>query len=253
MEETISLKEISHTLKKRWLMIISFSLIAVIISAVVSLFILTPKYQATAQFIVSTQNNGQSNQVDVNDIKTNVELINTYNVIIKSDRILNAVNEELEFTGGSSWIREKLEITNEKNSQVVNVNVNDSNQENASKLANTIVKEFKEEVPNLMNVDNVNILTEAQVVNNARPISPKPMLNLLIALILGLMLGVGTSFLLEYLDQTINSEEDINSKLDLSVLGVISHIDESDVKDSSSNSFVSKRSNSYEKKQKKTI
>lgn len=50
---------------------------------------------------------------------------------------------------------------------------------------------------------------------------PQPLLNIAIALVVGLMAGVGLSFLLEYLDNTIKSEQDIEKLLELPVLGAI--------------------------------
>jgi hypothetical protein len=43
------------------------------------------------------------------------------------------------------------------------------------------------------------------------------------------MIGVGLAFLLEYLDNTIRSERDIEKKLEIPVLGVISHIEDKDI------------------------
>ena len=53
------------------------------------------------------------------------------------------------------------------------------------------------------------------------PVKPQPVLNIAIALVVGLMLGVGLAFLLEYLDNTIKSEQDIEKLLELPVLGVV--------------------------------
>ena len=76
-----------------------------------------------------------------------------------------------------------------------------------------------------MNVNNVSILAEATAFENQSPIKPNPQLNIAIALVIGLMLGVGLAFLLEYLDNTIKSEQDIEKLLELPVLGGISSME----------------------------
>ena len=43
----------------------------------------------------------------------------------------------------------------------------------------------------------------------------------MLSIIIGLMIGVGLAFLLEYLDRTIRTEEDIQRYLGLSVLSVV--------------------------------
>src|SRR5699024_7638561 len=95
MEETIYLKEIFEVIKKRLLLIISCVLGAALIAAVVSFFVLTPTYESSSQFIVNQGEQSTDAQFNSEDIRTNVELINTYNVIIKSNAILDDVSESL--------------------------------------------------------------------------------------------------------------------------------------------------------------
>jgi len=229
MEETISLKEIFEVIKERILVILFFIIGAASIAAFVSYFILTPKYDATAQFIVNQGKDDPAAQFSVNDIRTNVELINTYEVIIKSRVILGDVVEELNLDYSAAQLEGKIQVSSAQNSQVVNVTVNDPDPVLAANIANATVKIFQQQVPELMNVDNVRILTEAQVSANPRPVAPKPNLNIAIAIVLGGMLGVGLAFLLEYLNTQIETEEDIEKSLELPVLGSISTIEDKDI------------------------
>lgn len=229
MEETISLKEIFDVLKERFLLIVFFILGSALIAAVISYFVLTPKYEATAQFIVNQGKEDPTAQYSVNDIRTNVELINTYEVIIKSKAILEEVVEELHLTHSASDLENIIDVTSAQNSQVVNVTITDPDPAQAVKIANTTVQVFQERVPELMNVDNVRILSEAEVSANPSPVSPKPNLNIAIAVVLGGMLGVGLAFLLEYLNTQINHEEDIEKHLGLPVLGAVSTVEDKDI------------------------
>ena len=54
-----------------------------------------------------------------------------------------------------------------------------------------------------------------------KPVNVKTALNTAIAMILGLMMGVFTAFVLEYMDNTIKTENDVQKHLDLPVLGLI--------------------------------
>ena len=51
--------------------------------------------------------------------------------------------------------------------------------------------------------------------------SPNKKLNILIAFILGLMVGVGVVLLMEYLDNTFKSREELEKTLDLPIIGSI--------------------------------
>ncbi|MDC3423496.1 Wzz/FepE/Etk N-terminal domain-containing protein [Aquibacillus sp. 3ASR75-11] len=229
MEETISLKEIVEVLKKRLLLIISLVIGAGLISALITYFVLTPTYESSTQFIVNQSTEMRSTEFNVNDIRTNVELINTYNVIIKSPRILSEVAEELDLPLTSEQLSGKIQVASAQNSQVVTVTATDIDPETATAIANTTVETFQREIPQLMNVDNVKILSEADTPADPQPVNPNPMLNIAIAIVVGGMVGVGLAFLFEYLDNTIKSEADVEKELELPVLGVISHITEDDV------------------------
>ncbi|MFH5978263.1 capsular biosynthesis protein, partial [Clostridium perfringens] len=52
-------------------------------------------------------------------------------------------------------------------------------------------------------------------------ISPNKKLNILIAFVLGLMVGVGVVLILEYLDNTFKSREELEKTLDLPIIGAI--------------------------------
>lgn len=232
MEETISLKEIFEVIKKRFLLILAFVLGAAVVAAVVSYFVLTPTYQSSSQFIVNQGQQDPTTQFNVNDIRTNVELINTYNVIIKSTAILDDVVETLDLDYSAATLAKNIQVSSEQDSQVVTVAVTDPDPYQAAEIANATVTIFQDRVPDLMNMaENVKILTTAEVSANPSPVAPNPTLNIAIAIVLGGMIGVGLAFLLEYLDNTITTEEDIEKHLALPVIGIISSIEDSDIRD----------------------
>lgn len=230
MEETISLKEIFNTIKKRLLLIFAITLGVALIAAIISYFVLTPTYQSSSQFIVNQTQEDPSVQYNVNDIQANVQIINTYNVIIKSPAVLGEVIEELDLPYSVAALSENITVSNEQNSQVVTVTATDEIPATAVEIANTTVTVFQDKIQDFMNVDNVSVLTEAQLSPQPTPVAPNPVLNIAIAMVLGAMIGVGLAFLLEYLDNTITTEDDIDKHLGLPVLGVISTITNEDVR-----------------------
>ncbi|WP_316569299.1 Wzz/FepE/Etk N-terminal domain-containing protein [Neobacillus sp. YIM B06451] len=223
MEETISLKELLETLKKRIRMILGITFAVVFISALVSYFVLTPIYEASTQILVNQAKNEQS-AYNYNEVQTNLQLINTYNVIITSPAILDPVVEKLDGDYTTSQLHSKITVGSEKQSQVVNITVQDEDPQTAAKIANTIAEEFKDKIVSIMNIDNVSILSPATVMDGQAPVKPKPLLNVAIALVVGLMLGVGLAFLLEYIDNTIKTEQDVEKLLEMPVLGAVAII-----------------------------
>ncbi|WP_416147688.1 YveK family protein [Salipaludibacillus sp. HK11] len=224
MEETISLKEIYDTLKKRISLIIVITIAAVALSAVVSYFILTPSYQASTQLLVN-QSNEEGQAYTSGELRTNLDLINTYNVIITSPRIIEPAIEQLGLERSAGALRNQITVNSEGDSQVVSISVEDDDPAIAVQIANTLGTVFQEDIVEIMNVDNVSILTSAELSESPTPVSPNPPLNMAIAMVVGLMAAVGLAFLLEFLDNTIKTEEDVEQKLGIPVLASIARID----------------------------
>ncbi|WP_040207137.1 YveK family protein [Neobacillus jeddahensis] len=225
MEETISLKELLETLKKRLLLIVSITVVAALISGIISFYFLTPTYQASTQILVNQTKNDQS-AYNPSEVQTNLQLINTYNVIITSPAILDIVAKELDLNMTAAQLKGKITVGSEKDSQVVNLSVQDEDAKVAAQIANKTAEVFKKEITTIMNIDNVSVLAKADVSDNPAPIKPRPLLNVAIAMVVGLMAGVGIAFLLEYFNSTIKNEQDVEKILGLPILGVIATIDD---------------------------
>lgn len=224
MEETISLKELILVLRKRLSMIISITFAAALVSAIVSFFFITPIYESSTQILVNQKK--QVNGVQSSDVVTNLQLISTYAGIINSPAILDKVKSNLSLKMSTSQLNSKVKVSSQKDSQIIVVTVQDSNPKAARDIANTVADVFKQEIPNIMSVDNVTILSKAEATVGQGPVKPKPSLNVMIALVVGFMVSVGLAFLLEYLDNTIKKEQDIETILQLPVLGVVAQMEE---------------------------
>lgn len=225
MEETLSLQEIAKILKKRLWLVIFFTFISIGISAGISFYALTPIYQAQTQILVN-QNNSSESVYSWQTTETDLRLINTYNVIITSPVILTPVIEALNLNLTPAQLTQQISITNENDSKVVTINVENSNPSKAVEISNKVAEVFKEKIPQLMSVDNISILSVAKLNDNPSPVKPNKMLNITIAGIIGLMLGVGLAFLLELLDTSIKSEQDVEDYLGLPVIGIVDLIKE---------------------------
>lgn len=229
MEETISLSEIVKIIRRRIGLIIILTLISIGISAAITFYVLTPTYQAQTQILV----NQKSNPEEANSwqsTESDLRLINTYNVIITSPVILSPVIEKLELKTTPESLMKQIAVSSKSDSKVVNISVVSPNPLRAVEIANTVAEVFKTQIPQLMSVDNITILSAAKLEDSPRPVKPKKELNLVIGAVVGLMLGIGMALFLEFLDTTIKSEEDIETVLHLPVMGVVGVIAEEKVK-----------------------
>lgn len=230
MEETISIKDIFNTLKKRWILIVLITIGATLISGSISYFVLTPIYQASTQILVNPKDT--ENQLDVTKLSSNIEIIKTYSVIIKSPAILEKVIDQLDLEQSVTSLSNTMTINSQDNSQVFSLTVANSDPALAVTIANTVSETFQKEIKNIMNIDNVSILAKANLPENPAPVSPNSLLNIAIAVVVGLMAGIGLAFLLDYLDNTVKDSKELETLLNLPVLGSIRKFDKSTQKKS---------------------
>lgn len=222
MEETLNLEDIFKVIKDNLLTIVASVLIFGAIAAFGTAFFMTPQYQTTTQVLV---NQSDSEQFDNQDIQASISVINTYRDIINSPAILGDVVDNLNLTYGANTLRNKITVNNENQSQVINITVEDENPQDAEVIANEIASVFSNNVLEIMSVDNVSILTQAEIGENPSPVSPQPLVNIAIGLILGGLLGLGIAFLRAFMDKRVQTEEDVEKYLGLPVLGTIPRFD----------------------------
>lgn len=200
-------------------MIVIITIAAVISCGAISYFFLTPMYSAKTQLLVSQQATGAS--IFTGQFGDDSEYIETYNVIMKSPYILEKVIEDLDLKNSPNVLNQQLSVAQEGKSQVITIRIQDKDPAMAVKIANSTAKIFQGEILNLMKLDNVHILSSAELGKYPTPISPNPKANMAIGFVVGLMVAIGIAFLLEYLNNKIHTEQDIEKHLGIPVLGAI--------------------------------
>nr|WP_315293760.1 Wzz/FepE/Etk N-terminal domain-containing protein [Mammaliicoccus lentus] len=222
MEETIDLSKLFAILKKNIKYLIILPIAFLVLSMVITFIFMTPKYSASTQVLVNQKE--MDSQMMAQEVQSNLQLVNTYTEIIKSPRILDKVSKNLKGRYSSEEISSMLTVSNQAESQILNIAVENKNRETASKVANEIATVFSKDVSKIMNVDNVSILSKAD--NNGNKVSPKPLINAVVGIFLGIIVALIIIFLKEILDKRIKTEEDVEEILNLPVLGVIQRFDQ---------------------------
>nr|WP_246427446.1 Wzz/FepE/Etk N-terminal domain-containing protein [Paenibacillus phyllosphaerae] len=214
--------------KRLWL--IAVIVVLVTVAAGIKTTSTTPLYRANATLIVN-----QAPQIDgtyiVNQstVATNILLINSYKEIIKSSAIMSKVNAEFpELNISINDLINHIQVSAASDSQVMNLSYTDTSYERAAKAVNAISIVFKAQIPQIMKIDNVTILNEANEQANASPININAGMNIVAGLLVSLLLAIGLVMLLEYLDQSYKTELDVESDLGLPVLASVMKMNEND-------------------------
>lgn len=218
--EEIDLKEILFIIKKRLVLILALTILSIGVAAGLSYFVLEPEYQTfTTLMIGKPKDYKGENSIEYNDLVLNQKLVSTYGEMVKmrvvADKVIDNLN--LDMTYGE--FGKKVNVNLVKDTEIIRLNVVDSDPVLAAEIANETAKVFMSTVKDIMLVENVQVIDDARVPNN--PTKPRPIMNMAIAGVLGLMLGIFITFIMEFLDNTLKTKEDIEKHLGLPVLGMI--------------------------------
>lgn len=221
MKEEVSLRDLMAIIKQKMMIIISFGALGLILSAVYTFLIVTPMYDSTTQLLVNRTNDG-TNSIQLNDINSNVQMINTYKDIIKGPVILDGVKEDLGLDYTVTELADMVVIDVNQNSQVFSLTVTGPNPDGAAEIANGIAAKFQSAIFDIMNVENVSIISAAAV--NSKPVSPVVVNNLAIGLGIGLLFGFGVALLRYAMAKTIDDYQFITQNIGWPNLGAISEL-----------------------------
>ncbi|MBT9281091.1 MAG: capsular biosynthesis protein [Hydrogenibacillus schlegelii] len=223
MSEELELQHVIAVLRKRWRLIVTLAIIGALGAYLVSAFLLPPVYASSTQLIVNSKKQDPNAALTYADLQFSLSLIETYKEVLVSPRILQQVIEDGRLPNTVEQLEKKIRVNTVKQSQVISITVEDGHPERAADIANLVARTFQQEVPKIMNVDNVQILAQAEP--NFKPVKPRTFLNVVLAALVGLLAGTFGAFLLEALDQTFKNESEVETLLSWPVLGVIGVLD----------------------------
>ncbi|MGZ9583871.1 YveK family protein [Paenibacillus marinisediminis] len=227
----MELQDLLHVIKKRfWFMTVFVLLISVSVGYI-SFNWITPKYEAASKLLVNNLSDNNPAPVDVNTINMNIMLINSYKEILQSARIKDKVLERYPDLQPHAGLLQQVRIISGRESQVMTLTLVDTSYQRAAEIVNAMATVFKEDIPQLMKVDNVSVLDLAKLDDHAAPISPNHILNLMIAFVLSSMFMLAISLMLEKLDDTIKTEAEVEGLLGLPALGAVMRVKQSDLKE----------------------
>ncbi|MDK0707374.1 MAG: Wzz/FepE/Etk N-terminal domain-containing protein [Clostridium perfringens] len=221
-ENTISLQEIAYALKKRWKLIALITIAATLVSAILSFFVIKPQYEATTKLFIGKQENQENNAYNSSDVAMYQQLMKTYAELVKtSDLVTKAVkSDNLNYNQNEiKDILNNLNVIPSADTQILSLSFKGGNPKEVLKVTEAITDEFISESKELIPNGNVQVIQKAQLPEY--PVSPNKKRNIFIGFVLGIMVGMGVIFLLEYLDNTFKSREELEKTLGLPIIGAI--------------------------------
>ena len=237
-EENINISDILDALKKRYKIIIAITLAFTIIAGLVSFFVIKPKYEVTTKLFIGKEQT-KTQDFNSNDITMYQKLLSTYaEVVTTNDLVEKAIESgNIKLKEGSMnetlrYVEKNLKVTPRADTQILEISYTGTDKQEAVNIVQNITDQFIKESKKLIPDGNIKVIQKAKIPE--KPVSPNKKLNILIAFVLGLMVSIGLSLLLEFMDNTYKSKEELEKVSGLPVLGTIPELN---VEDSSSKRF----------------
>ena len=220
-EQEIRLDEMFDALKKRWLMIASITLSALIISAVLSFFIIKPKYEANTKVFIGKEES-ETQGYNQSDIQMYQKLMKTYSETIKTKDLVERALKDTSLDLEPKEVLGNITVTTVADTQILEIKYESIDPIEAKTVIEEITDEFIETSKKLVPNGNIQIIESVELPEE--PVSPNKKMNIAIAFLLGLMVSVGLALLLEFLDNTFKTKEQVERELEIPVLGTIPQV-----------------------------
>lgn len=258
-EQTIDLTRLLQICRKHIWALIIWSVGLAIIGWAVANFFVSPKYSSSAQILVNQKANKNDPNAAYTTQQANMQLVTTYKDIATSHVILRDASNRLanpvrvvrkarparykvdsdgkrtlikkarpaiiERAGKSYGIPAKelassISVTTQQQSQVFAINAKADTPDKAKVEANSVAESFRDQIPKIMNVNNVTIVAPA---TNGVQTSPNVKLFTLAGFVIGLILSFAVIIIREMSDTTVRDDSFLTEQLGLTNLGQIAH------------------------------
>lgn len=219
-EEFIKIEDIVNTLLKRWKMIMSITVVATILAGIISFFVIAPKYEADTKVFIGKENTNTKDQnYNNSDIQMYQQLLKTYAEVIKTNDLIEKAIDTEGLNVTSKEVLNNLTVTPTANTQILEINYISKSKDLSKDVLDAVTKQFIKTSTELIPNGNVKVIEQVKMPES--PASPNKKLNIAIAFLLGLMVSVGLAFLLEFMDNTFKTKEQLEQILGVPVIGAI--------------------------------
>lgn len=225
----MELKEHFYILKRRLILVLIITLATTLGAGILSHFLIKPQYKADISVVIgktqSAINNSNSIYYDIMLYQT---MVLTYSQLTKSRIVADDVIKKLDLKASNlqsmkaTDLLSIITVTSDKDTRFLTISVTSSDPNRSMDIANQFAKSLKAVGKEINKVDIVMVIDKAELpITND---SPKPSRNIAMGAFLGIVFSIGLVFLLEYLDNTIKTKEDVETVTGLHVIGTISLI-----------------------------
>ena len=212
----LTIKDVFKIMLQRIWLVVLVPLFVVIVTAVLVWFVIAPVYTATTSMYVLNKQSAENSMINYSDLQSSALLTADYRELILSKRVLSAVAQEYGLDAETMQEDFDIEVSSANNTRVLEISVTSGDPVLAANMATAIGREFSTTVVEIMDANNVNFVDIAEP--PLAPSAPQKALTVAVAGIAALLLAIGLALMIEMLNTTIRTAEDVEKALGLTVL-----------------------------------
>lgn len=220
----VKFEDVFKSLKNNLRLILISTLSVTLVSAIITFFFIPPEYEASTKVYI-----GKERFKNVSTTYTNEEinmyqrLIKTYSELVKTKDL---VRKSISNVGQDISVNEvlsKLQAISIADTQILQIKYVSDSREEAYDMVYGITEEFMKLSKKLYPKGNVHIIQQPIVPEV--PVGPNKKMNVAIGALLGMMIGLGVTFLKEFINNTYSNKEEVERDLEIPCIGIIPKID----------------------------
>lgn len=215
-ENEIDLIDLLYYLKKKPWIIALVVVVCAAIGLVYTAVFVDTEYTARTRIYVL---NRSDSDLSYSDFQISNQVMDDYVVLITGENVTKQVVKALELDMKPGAVGNMIDVTAPNDTHILQISVTDTDAQRAADIANCVREVASVQIKDIMGVDAVNLVYEAEVPQHKS--GPSLTMNTLIAAVIGFAAVVAVLVIIYLLDDTIRTEEDVERHLGLSVLGVI--------------------------------
>jgi capsular exopolysaccharide synthesis family protein len=221
----VDLRSGLRLLRERWKLITLVTVLAVAASGFFT-WRETPLYSSQVTMFVSARGSAEDTAAAYQGSLLSQQKVKSYAELMRGRRVMAGVVERLDLDTAPKQLAGKVSTAAIPDTSLLTVTVHDPSPEHARRVADAVSKEFIELVPELERVGGggppavkVTVVSPAEL--PVAPVSPKPVRNLALAAMLGLLVGFGLAVARRALDTTVKSVEQTEELSGAASLGTV--------------------------------
>lgn len=215
-EIEIDLKEIFYALRRRILAIVAAGLLFGCLACAYAGFIMSPVYTSSSTMLVLTK---ETTLTSLTDLQIGSQLTKDYSILVTSRPVLTEVIKELDLPVNYKQLAGMVSVSNPDGTRILQISVNYGDAEMAKEIVDQLSETASAYIGAQMEVTPPKIIEKGEVPTAKS--SPNVKRMTMLGILAGLVLSAGVVIVLNIMDDTIRSEEDIQKYLGLSTLSSV--------------------------------